>query len=98
MRDPEETQPLPIWKDPRRPVRLGWRLWAWLVVVLIFVPAACTMGGCATERKLTAEQDEAVHRECAPAGCRMVPLPIWRQIEQLLRQLLKQPTPETKEG
>jgi len=49
------------------------------------------LAGCATppqERWLTAEEDAEMRAKCEPVGgCAMVPMPLWNQIEKLLRSL-----------
>jgi hypothetical protein len=39
-------------------------------------------------RYLTAEQDAEMRAYCEPAGCEIVPTPMWRQIEQIIRRVL----------
>ena len=47
------------------------------------------LAGCATteERYLTKEQDDAMRRICTPAGCTVLPMPAWQEIQELLRML-----------
>ena len=45
------------------------------------------MPGCASERYLTAEQDAELRAQCAATDCAIVPMPLWRQIERLIRSM-----------
>lgn len=59
---------------------------AWLArVPALLIAAALT--SCATDRHLTAEQDAEMKANCVPAGCAVIPMPVWQQIEQILKDL-----------
>lgn len=61
--------------------RLAWIGWALLAAFLI-VPL---LAACASGRYLTEEQDEEIARRCAE-GCKVIPLPVWRHIEEQLQR------------
>ena len=52
---------------------------------------ALLLAGCAANetRFLSKEQDESMRKICEPAGCRVVPLPLWQEIQQIFRQLFQ---------
>lgn len=65
---------------------------AWLArVPALLIAAALT--SCAAPRHLTAEQDADMQKNCEPAGCAVVPMPVWRQIEKILQSLGIKPEP-----
>lgn len=65
-----------------------------VMVVLVLVGLLLTATGCASERFLTEEQDARLREQCVQ-GCLIVPAPLWREIEQLLRNLLQRPTEQS---
>lgn len=60
--------------------RLGWIGSA----LLTFCAIVVLLAACAPERYLTPEQDAEIARRCTE-GCKVIPLPAWREIEQQLR-------------
>jgi len=75
---------------PSREERMiGWAAWATIAALVIFM-----LAGCST-RYLTAEQDAELREACEATGCKVVPSPIWRQIEEILRMIVQ---PETRRG
>lgn len=91
----EDTLP-PLRSPDDRAGRVILRAIILWVLLFIAIVVGFLIPGCATERFLTEEQDAAMRSQCLPAGCRVVPLPAWRQIEQFIRQFL--PDPQHKEG
>lgn len=61
---------------------------AWLARVPVLLIAAA-LTSCAPARHLTVEQDAEMHESCVD-GCAVVPMPIWREIEKVLRSLGQQ--------
>lgn len=60
----------------------------WLGIIIASIVLALMLTGCATEeRYLTAEQDAKMREICEPAGCEVVPSPVWQQIERILHGL-----------
>lgn len=59
--------------------RLGWIGWGLLSLFMIVV----LLAACAPERFLTPEQDAEIARRCTE-GCKVIPLPVWRHIEEQL--------------
>ena len=57
------------------------------LLVIAVLAAAVLTTGCASGRYVTDEQDAELREACEPAGCRVVPAPLWQRIEQLLRAL-----------
>jgi hypothetical protein len=57
---------------------------AWLAVAILVM---AFLTGCAWDRYLTEEQDAAMRVNCEQHGCKVVPSPLWRQIEEVLRML-----------
>lgn len=55
-----------------------------LAIIALVLVAACAQTPPAEERKLTKEQDAEFAERCAN-GCAIVPLPIWREIQKMLR-------------
>lgn len=49
----------------------------------------CTLQLDDSERYLTKEQDARMRQLCEAHGCKVVPLPAWRNIEQQLRGATK---------
>ena len=47
------------------------------------------LASCATqpERYLTADEDAALRKNCEPAGCVSVPIPIFEKIMQILKAI-----------
>ena len=45
------------------------------------------MPGCASDRYLTAAEDAELRAKCEKHDCAIVPMPLWRQIEQLIRSM-----------
>lgn len=58
-----------------------------VIYILCLVVAGIVLTSCATECFLTVEQDEAMRKLCSPAGCRVMPSPMWREIQQYFRNL-----------
>lgn len=58
----------------------------WFVIAALFL-FGCP--GCAStsERFLTEEQDAKMRSICAPAGCEVIPSPIWVEIEAILKRM-----------
>lgn len=58
--------------------------------LLLGLLALALAAGCAqpAQRYLTEAQDAEMRATCEPAGCNIVPRPLWVQIEQLLRRTL----------
>lgn len=52
----------------------------------IFAFIIILMPGCASDRYLTAEEDAQLRQKCAE-DCAIVPMKLWRQIEQLIKSL-----------
>lgn len=52
---------------------------------------ALLLAGCAANetRFLSKEQDDSMRKICEPAGCHVLPMPLWREIQQFLRQILQ---------
>lgn len=65
--------------------RLSW--WLYLLSVVGIFAGVLALAGCAETRYLTKEQDDEMRANCEAHGCKVVPNPVWNQIEQLLRQL-----------
>ena len=63
----------------------GWAAWAIAVILIVSVTGA--LAGCAGERYVSDEQDAALREACEPAGCRVMPLPVWKRIEDILRAI-----------
>lgn len=63
----------------------GWAAWAIVVVLIVSVSGA--LAGCAADRYLTAEQDAEIRATCEAHGCKVVPSPLWEQIEAWLRSM-----------
>ena len=59
----------------------------WAIAVILIVSVTGALAGCAGERYVSDEQDAALRATCEPAGCRVVPLPLWKQIEEILRAI-----------
>jgi len=59
--------------------------------ILATLVIAALLGACATPpqaRWLTQEEDAAMRARCMPVGgCALVPMPLWKQIESLLKHL-----------
>lgn len=45
------------------------------------------LAGCANGRYLTDEEDAELRKNCEPAGCVSVPVPVFNQILQILRAM-----------
>lgn len=61
------------------------------IAFVLFIFALAAIGlvvGCASDRYLTAEQDEEFRQACQQDGCTVIPNPQWLQIEQILRRLV----------
>lgn len=58
---------------------------AWLALLIILM---AVLTGCASDRYLTAEEDAALRARCEATGCKVVPMPLWQQIEELIRSLV----------
>lgn len=60
---------------------------AGLVIVMLLIVAVLLLGSCsARERFLTEEQDAKIAEVCAEHGCKVIPLPRWREIEEQLQR------------
>lgn len=60
-----------------------------VIFVGLLVAFVIVLGGCASPRYLTEEQDAEIRKVCEPAGCHVMPMPLWREIQQFFRQLLQ---------
>lgn len=56
-------------------------LGAVLIAVAVGYLEGCTFQ-LDSERYLSKEQDEKMRELCEPHGCRVIPLPAWREIEK----------------
>lgn len=84
---------LPPLRSPQaREERAAIRPFAIIAVVLSLVAAVVIFAGC-TPRYLTAEQEEQIRKQCEPAGCRIIPLPLWRDIIETIRGMQPPPPP-----
>lgn len=45
------------------------------------------LSGCASDRYLSVKDDADIQEKCEPQGCAIIPLPLWRKIEQLLGRI-----------
>lgn len=73
--------------------RAGWL--GWLVIVILLLSLGLFLPGC-SGRYLTEEQDAELREVCEKqGGCTMLPTPVWREIREILRQLV---APDTKES
>ena len=61
--------------------RVGFVIFAALALAMLLAP----LGGCA-ERILTVEQDAEMKAACDEVGCTVIPNPIWRQMESILKR------------
>jgi hypothetical protein len=60
-----------------------------VLVVLVCAGLLLLAFGCASNRYLTAEEDATLRARCEPSGgCVAIPLPIWQQIEELLKSMV----------
>lgn len=67
--------------------KAGWYGWAAIVVLVLVI--GLFLPGCALDRYLTAEQDEELRQTCEATGCKVVPAPLWEQIEAWLRAVAR---------